>query len=359
MKHFSMLIKPASSNCNLKCRYCFYNDIANKRDIKNYGIMSFDTTKALIDNVLESFNEKTNISFAFQGGEPMYAGLNYFQQFVDHVNKVKKRYHHISYSLQTNGTLLNDEWISFLRKNSFLVGISLDGFESNNDHYRGKGTFRKIIDAIDKLKMANIDFNILTVLTSDLASKPDQLYDFYKKRSLNNIQLIPCLPPLNETSDDQLTPQSFYFFYRRFFDRWFDDLLKGHYISVMFFDDLVRIFKGLLPYQCGAFGFCSNQFVIEADGSVYPCDFYVLDKYRIGNITTDSIYSLANNEKVEEFINESRRSCKLCDDCEFKNICNRQCKRLNISYFDDDYCGLQLFLKDKHQKLLEASIILR
>ncbi len=112
------------------------------------------------------------------------------------------------------------------------------------------------------------------------------------------------------------------------------------------------MFKGHYPYQCGMLGFCSPQIVVEADGSVYPCDFYVLDHYKLGNITTDSLQKIIKNDIANNFINEPKRRSRLCESCQFKQICNGNCKRLNITYFDDDYCGYQDFLNAAYPKIM-------
>ena len=158
MKYFSMLIKPASSLCNLRCRYCFYCDVAENREIPSYGVMNEETMKILIDKTLDFFREEVTITFAFQGGEPTVAGLDYFRRFIRRVNLKKKSYHLIQYALQTNATLLNDEWIRFLKQNRFLVGVSLDGYAAQHNAMRpdakGQGTFARILENIEKLRQA-------------------------------------------------------------------------------------------------------------------------------------------------------------------------------------------------------------
>ena len=115
MKYFSCLIKPASSTCNMSCRYCFYADESKRRCVSNYGIMDMQTAKILINNVFQTFCEDTDITFAFQGGEPTCAGLSFFNQFTKYVSEQKKKNHHIHYALQTNGTLIDDNWIQLLK----------------------------------------------------------------------------------------------------------------------------------------------------------------------------------------------------------------------------------------------------
>ena len=364
MKYFSMLIKPASSLCNLRCRYCFYCDVAENRKIPSYGVMSEETMNILIDKTLGFFREEVTITFAFQGGEPTVAGLDYFRRFIRRVNLKKKSYHQIQYALQTNATLLNDEWIRFLKQNRFLVGVSLDGYALQHDAMRpdakGQGTFARILENIEKLRQAKINFNILTVLTRQLAEHQKELFDFYLRQHLDYIQLIPCLPPLEDQNDPySLTPQTFFRFYDEFFQLWLEELKQDHYISVTLFDNLIPLFDGVPPQQCGFLGFCSMQFVVESDGSVYPCDFYVLDEYKLGNLRDCSLADLSKSKILSGFLQGPRRSTKLCETCRYAQICHGQCKRLNICYFDEEFCGYQAFIQKHEAILTQLAMILR
>lgn len=364
MKYFSMLIKPASSLCNMKCSYCFYADVSDHREVKTHGIMSCQTMKDLIDNTLSTFYEEVMITYAFQGGEPTLAGLSFFEQFTSYVNLMKKEYHHIRYALQTNGLLLDENWISFLKKNEFLVGISLDGVEVHHNGLRkdasGNPTYERIIRNIRRLKEAGIEFNILTVLTSELSNKAKQLYSFYKKNNLEYVQLIPCLPSL-ELKEDRfcLKPHDFYRFYDEFYSLWYKDWQKGEFMSVTLFDNLIPMFAGIPPYQCGYLGFCSMQFVTESDGSVYPCDFYVLDEYCLGNIKTHSIKELAVSSILKDFLKEKRNRSDACINCRFEGICHGQCKRMSVCYYDQEYCGLKEFMTKHERTLREVASSIR
>ena len=357
MKYFSMLIKPASSICNLRCKYCFYSDVSQHREIKNYGIMGQEVMERLIAQVLSYFNEESSISFAFQGGEPTCAGIEYFRNFTKFVAEKKKDFHHIHYSLQTNGTLLDDEWISFFKKHQFLVGVSLDGEKCIHDELRpnnlGQGTHDTIMANIEKMKLAGVDFNILTVLTRQLAQKPKELFEFYQKNDFNYVQLIPCLPDF-ESKEDEYSLQStdFYHFYDIFFAEWYAAYLNNQIMSVGYFDNMIPLFANLPPQMCGYLGFCSVQFVVESDGGVYPCDFYVLDEYRIGNIQEMSLEEIVKSAVARQFVKEPKRMSKLCADCRYQKICNGNCKRMNICYFDDEFCALQAFMKKHEEKIL-------
>lgn len=359
VKCISFLIKPASSLCNMRCRYCFYADVAEHRQVKSHGVMRADTMRALVDRAL-ALAPDANITFAFQGGEPTVAGLDFFRSFTDYVDAHRDR-QRIHYGLQTNAYLIDDEWAAFFAKHRFLIGVSLDGYREMHDWLRpdarGAGTYGRVMSAIGSLRNTGVDFNVLTVLTAPLAKHPQRLYRFYRKQNLDFVQLIPCLPGLDEGDGDEfsLTPRLFASFYQAFFKLWADDLRCGRYMSVTLFDNVTPMFAGYAPQQCGMLGACAPQFVIESSGDVYPCDFYVLDRYRMGNISHDSLEDLAVSDALRSFLAEERRPCAACNDCPFERMCHRNCKRLNVAYYDEDYCGYRAFLEFATPEMIQIA----
>lgn len=353
MRRSSYLIKPASSLCNMNCKYCFYSDVSKQRENYSKGIMKKEIIDILIMKALEDADD---ITFAFQGGEPTVAGLDYFKYFVKQVN-ISKKNKNIHYAIQTNGYCIDDEWVSFFKENQFLVGISLDGYKDIHDKVRLKGkdgTFDMILENIKKIKKANIDYNILTVITSKMVPYAKDIYEYYKKQGFQYIQFIPYLPELDQSTDNYyLKPKDFYNFYHQIFPLWYKDLKEGHYISISLFEDLLMIFQGRYPRTCGMLGKCDIQLIIEGDGTVYPCDFYALDEYCLGNIKNNSVNELRQSSQGKLFLEQKKRYSQLCHLCKFKNICHGQCKRMNIVYFDEDYCGYQEFLKETYQIFYE------
>lgn len=337
--HRSYLIKPVSSSCNMQCKYCFYNDEASHRDISNYGTMSVETMRVFIVQTLGLSDE---ITYAFQGGEPTLAGLCWFQKFVYEV-ETQRTGQEIHYSIQTNGIQLNQDWIDFFKQHDFLVGVSLDGFKANHNYFRGH--YEEVMGFIELLKNNQVNYNILTVLTESLSQYPKELYDFYKQIDVKHVQLIACLPELYGSTAFSLNPQSFYNFYRTFFQCWYEDLKQGHYISVSFFDQLLTLFSGKVPNLCGMLGKCSVQYVIEANGNVYPCDFYCLDQYYMGNIHDITLKEM----HAVNFINEEKKMFKDCPICKFRKLCGGNCKRMNVTMFDDEQCYYQMFLEETYQ----------
>ncbi|MGT2776322.1 radical SAM/SPASM domain-containing protein [Streptococcus hyovaginalis] len=355
MKRLSVLIKPASSLCNLKCRYCFYADVCSLREVASYGRMTKDTAKHLVDNIFKDLEDGDDMTFAFQGGEPTMAGLSYFKYFIALVSEAQK-YKRVTvhYSLQTNGTLITDKWCQFLKEHDFLVGLSIDGTQKHHDLNRvdrkGRGTFKRVMKTKYLFDAYGIDYNILCVLINSLAKDARGVYRFLKENHISHVQFIPCLGDLetNQQTPYQLTPSRFQSFYKTLFGYWFKDLKKGQYISIKLFDDILQLLINRKVTACGILGQCQIQFVIEADGGVYPCDFYVLDDYKLGNICEEGLKSLLLSKRSKNFLCRRREINTFCQNCPFKTICRGGCYRMRDVMFIDEkaqLCGYQSFLK--------------
>ena len=199
MKTLSFLVKPVSAGCQLNCTYCFYKDIAENRSSANYGRMRNEVAVALLEKVFQAADADADITFAFQGGEPLLAGLPFYEQFADAVKQLRQPKQNVRYAIQTNGCLLNAAWCSFFHKHNVLVGVSLDGWRKQHDLYRKRkdaGTYADVMRAIQLLRRHHVDFNILSVLSRQLAREPKKLFAFYKEHGFSHVQLIPCLDPL-------------------------------------------------------------------------------------------------------------------------------------------------------------------
>lgn len=340
MPPLSIMIKPSSSLCNLRCKYCFYCDVASQREDFSFGVMTNETSERLIKSAL-SFANGESVAFAFQGGEPLISGLSYFKNFVQTVNRYNKKNSRIFYSIQTNGTFVDDEWASFFRENEFLVGLSLDGdFEGNKFRVdqNGQNAYYKIIRAANKLKKHGVEFNILTVLTGFCADNCERIYKFFRDNGYKYLQFIPCLRPFGDKSESELymTTEQYAQFLIRIFNLYVKDFVRGNYVSVRQFDNLVRLYLGDKPEQCGMCGHCTHQFVAEGNGNIYPCDFYCTDEWLLGNISETDLAFMANSEKAKHFILESITVANECKKCRFYPLCRAGgCKRQRN---DRDYC---------------------
>lgn len=355
MKQISILIKPASSNCNLRCKYCFYANVSSLREVESHGLMSKDTVNKMIDNVYVDLNDGDKLTIAFQGGEPTLAGLAYYEYVVACVEKQSKDVN-VSYSIQTNGMLIDESWCIFLKNNNFLVGISADGPEIYHDRfrldYKNQGTFKNVIKAMKLFDKYEIDYNVLCVLTDDLSNHPREVYEFIMSNKIKYIQFIPCLGSIDsqETNEYELTPQKFAYFYLKIFDLWMNTPLNNKF-SVKLFDDLYNLLSRHQITACGILGRCQIQYVIESDGSVYPCDFYAIDDYKLGNIKNSSLKQLFNSRQAKEFLKASTYNhlSDVCNSCEYKRICFGGCRRLaKAKYVDEQikFCGYKVILKE-------------
>ncbi len=334
-----IMLKPASGLCNLRCKYCFYADETQKREVASYGRMSLDTLRNVLKKTLEESEKQVTI--AFQGGEPTLAGLAFFQQAVELVHQLNHHHCTVSYALQTNGILLDDEWCRFFAQNQFLIGVSLDGSKEFHDRNRvdaeGKGTYSRVMRAIQLLKKHQVDFNILTVLTGEICRNYRKIYGFYDRNGLEFQQYILCLDPIGEKRGGHvwsLTPQRFEEYLKTAFDCWYQDAMRGQKKYHRYFDNLLFLLNGQQPEACGMGGVCGMQYVVEADGSVYPCDFYMLDNWRLGNLNTDDFEQLDRERSRLGFIAQSAVPDPQCRVCRWRFLCRGGCRR-DRDYFEE------------------------
>ncbi len=348
MPNINVLIKPASGACNLRCKYCFYADEAANREVANYGLMSIDTLEMVVSRAFEAADRA--ITFGFQGGEPTLCGLDFFRKAVGLQKKYARKGVTVSNAIQTNGLLIDDEWAAFLAENHFLTGLSVDGFGDLHDLHRvdaqGRGSFSRVMKAAETLARHKADFNVLTVVTAAAAKKIGRIYSFYRRNNLLWQQYIPCLDPLGEARGHTpyaLTPSLYASFLKNLFDLWYEDVRAGRFIYIRYFENLLGMLIGRAPESCGLSGQCALQFVVEADGSVYPCDFYVLDGHRMGNVHTHSFEEMAFSKPAQDFLNAPcvHESCKTC---RYLRICRGGCRRdreqdegIGLNYFCPAY----------------------
>ena len=366
MPPMSVLIKPASSLCQMRCQYCFYASIANNRVQASYGIMPIDTLEELIQKALAHADGAC--SFAFQGGEPTMAGLDFFEAAVRFQRTYNVHGVSISNAIQTNGYAIDDKWAQFFHDQHFLVGLSMDGPKDLHDRYRidanGKGTFQRAMAAARLFKKYKVEFNILHVITSQSARHPEQIYNFYKKQNLPFLQFISCLDPVGEARGGNpysLTPRGWQDFYMALFDCWYRDFAAGQYVSVRYFDNLVHMLLGRSPEICALQGQCCCQWVIESDGGIYPCDFYVLDAWKMGNIHGDDFPGLMSSSVLRDFIQQSQHLSRDCASCRWFSLCRGGCRREREDFAAgtlerNHYCEASLkFLEYSYPRLLNVA----
>ena len=364
MPPISVLIKPSSGNCNLRCKYCFYYDTMSKRQNPSFGFMTHSTLEAVMKEVL-AFAEG-ECSIAYQGGEPTLIGLDFYKMSMElqdkyNVNKVK-----IHNSIQTNGYSMNKAWAEFFVKYHFLVGLSLDGISKVHDYYRindrGEGSFHQVMETINLFRKHGVEFNILSVVTGKSALDIKRNYEFYKRHGLKFLQFIACLDPMGEEPgrrEYSLTPEVYGEFLIQLFQLWFQDLQKGEQPYIRQFENYISILLGLPPESCDMRGTCGKQYIVEANGSVYPCDFYAMEQYCIGNLCENSIPEIDEARKKSGFLEQSQSHHVRCRVCKYYFICRSGCRRnrLDTEPYEQYFCkSYQMFFEACLPKMSEIAL---
>ena len=343
MPPVNLLIKPASGLCNMECDYCFYCDETQKRKQASYGLMSKETLENVIRKAF-SYAEQS-VGIAFQGGEPTLCGIDFFEEAVRLVKQYNVNNLKIEFALQTNGYAITEEWCEFFKKNHFLVGLSVDGTEATHDKYRhnknGEGTYQKVLQAARLMKKNGVEFNILTVVNKETAENIDSIYKEYKRNGWEYLQFIACLDPIGEIRGQReysLTPKAYGEFLVRLFHLWYKDWKRGKQPYIRQFENYIGILLKYEPESCEQRGVCGIQNVVEADGGVYPCDFYVLDDFKLGNLNQDTMGKIQERRSEIGFIERSQNHSEDCRQCRWFSLCRGGCYRCRDGMEDNYFC---------------------
>lgn len=315
----NLMIKPVSGHCNLDCRYCFY-----KAGHTQGHAMTAQDARTLLGKVLPYI--AAGYPLVFQGGEPLLAGHDYFEAVFSLLDAHGLQ---VPVFIQTNGTLLDARFTRLFAEHHALVGVSLDGTRETHGAYRPD--FDRVMDGIRCLREAGCEFNVLTVVTDALAARVDDVWAFYREQDFGYQQYIPCMAPPGAAPDRHLSSECYGAFLCRLFDLWKADYDRGRYVYVRFFENILLLLSGYPAEDCGAGGICSPQFLIESDGSVYPCDFYVAPEYRLGNLHTDTPEALERRLLRTDFISSSVALPESCAACRYVHLCRGGCKRYRDS----------------------------
>lgn len=339
MRELQLLIKPVSSACDLDCTYCFYKDEAANRAVGDHGKMSEETMRAVVDKALAA---SQTCVFGFQGGEPTLAGLPFFEEFTAYVEERKKPDQEAVYTIQTNGNRLDEKWFEFLKEKNFLVGLSMDGVRKTHDENRkdraGEGTFSRVFTCAERMRELGIPFHVLCVLNAQTAPRIGAIYRFFMRKGFDHQQYIPCLDPLGTVRGEasfSLTPAMYGEALGTLFDLWCQDRMAGRPVYIRQFENYVAMLRGGQPEACSMYGRCSMQNVVESDGTVYPCDFYALDEWQMGNLKDpdtdfEKLRKIAAEEtgsKRHPFFEEADRRDDRCGTCRWYPLCRGGCRR--------------------------------
>lgn len=337
----SILIKPASANCNMDCKYCFYKCLSSHREEYSKGFMKEETLETLVREAIAYADG--SLTFAFQGGEPTLAGLDFFQKAVELQQKYNNKKLQIENTIQTNGLLIDEKWARFLGEHRFLVGLSLDGPKKMHDRYRndaaGQDTFARIMHSVQLLEQYHVDYNVVTVVTNDTAKQASFLYKFWKRNHYPFVQFIPCMDEIKRQDGTQersiyaVEPEQYGKFLCELFDLWYADFVAGEAMDIRMFSNLAQMAAGYPAEECGMNGCCNCYFVVEGDGSVYPCDFYCMDAWKLGNVN-DGFVQMKTSEKAKAFVEASRPVCAACQECPYFSLCRGGCRRWREPFVD-------------------------
>lgn len=371
----NIMIKPVSGLCNMRCKYCFYADVVSHREGGNSGVMSTDMLETVVKRGIQAAETEIRYggmgicTFAFQGGEPTLAGLDFFRKLIEFQKKHNKNHIPIENAIQTNGLVLSEseEMVKFFAKNRFLVGLSLDGTRNIHDRNRldasGEGTFDRVIRAAELLKKHRCEFNILCVINKYNALHGKEIYEEFVGRDMRFLQFIPALDEFGREGKTEftLTAQDYGQFLCDTFELYYRDFKNKEPVSIRTFDNYIMMLLGRGAECCGMNGQCSCGNIIEADGSVYPCDFYVLDEYRLGSIEENSLDEMCNSRTARNFIRSSVYVDEQCQKCGFRSLCRGGCRRDREPFGGrkprlNRLCdGYKRFFSENYSKLLELA----
>lgn len=360
MYQFSLLIKPAGPDCNLTCAHCFYS-----AKLRLFAGSIHRMPHEIIDTLIHDYMtiRLSNSSFCWSGGEPTLMGLDFFEKVVELQKKYGLPGQSVSNALQTNGTLLDDQWCKFLSRYNFLVGISLDGPKEYHDHYRndaaGQGSFQSVMRAVKLCRKHKTEFNILTLLTDRNVNQPEIIYEFLLNQNITYMQFIPCIEKQNgQITAFSITPEQYGSFLCRIFDLWIKH--DPRKVSIRCFDSLMMYLLHGHQSVCTFSKKCNDYVVVEHNGDVFPCDFFVEDEWRLGNIAKTPIAQIVASDRKRSFADLKFNISNRCFVCRHFALCRGGCLKeriiLNNNFRDKSFfCqSYQMFFDYAVPKLMQV-----
>ncbi len=329
MKPFSLLVKPVSADCNLGCEYCFYLEKAGLYPESKVHRMPEDVLEKMISSFMAT--DQRQYSFGWQGGEPTLAGTSFFRKAVEFQKRYGRPGAVVANGLQTNGTLLDDEMAELFAEFKFLAGVSLDGPPELHDVYRrnraGQGSHKDVLAGIEILRRHQVEFNILVLVSKANVSRPKEVFDHLRGLGASYHQYIPCVefdgagrPMPYSISGDEWGA-----FLCGIFDRWRDTGIRK--TSVRLFDSILVLLVDRQRNVCNLGTDCRQYFLVEHNGDVYPCDFFVRKDLRLGNVMENSWGEMETSETYARFGRHKKETDAQCPACEFLEFCMGDCPK--------------------------------
>jgi len=325
MRKVELLIKPVSYECNLNCKYCFYKKALCLYSGKNHR-MSEDVLERLISESM-AYSGGDPCVFSWQGGEPLLAGVDFFKKVIELQKKYGRSGQVVSNSVQTNATLLSSEWVELFRGYNFFVGVSLDGPPEVHNYYRwypsGKRSFKRVMEGIHLLKKGDVEFNILSTIGRETARNPQKIYNFFLSQGLYYLQFIPAVDREDgKVAEFSITPAQYGDFLCGLFDAWWND--GDPLASVRLFGNILEILLQRFSSSCVFKTQCGEYIVVENNGDIYPCDFFVRKEWKLGNIFEVTIGELFRKAK-SRFGKLKKTVPPHCESCRWNFICHNGC----------------------------------
>lgn len=354
-----LMAKPVGSRCNLRCDYCYYLEKEKLYSASGHGGMMMDdrVLEAFIRQYIESQTTPA-VLFTWHGGEPLLRDRSYYEKII----ALERRYARgirVDNAIQTNGTLLDDDWCRFFRDNGWLVGLSVDGPEDLHDRYRrtagGGPSFAAVMRAIETLDRNAVDWNALAVVNVYNARHPDRFYDFFRSVDCHYLQFTPVVERLVRHADGRhlasaadtsasladfsVTPGLWGDFLCRVFDRWVRADVGTYFVQL--FDATLANWVGVPPGVCSLGSYCGHAGVVEHNGDIYSCDHFVFPEYRLGNILDRPLLDMMYSGRQRDFGAAKRGALpRQCRECRYTDICNGECPRNRFVLSADGQPGL-------------------
>lgn len=360
------MLKPAGSLCNLRCKYCYYLEKNNLYQEQKSHVISDQMLEKFIKEYIES-QTTPDVLFCWHGGETLMRPISFYRRALE----LQRRYaggRRIDNSIQTNATLLTDEWSQFFRENNFLVGVSIDGPQEFHDEYRrtatGKPTFHKVMQGIRLLNKHGVEWNALAVVNDFNAEYPLDFYHFFKEIGCHYIQFTPIVerkvirndglslaPGMEEGGeliDFSVTPEQWGNFLCTIFDEWVRNDVGNYYIQI--FDATLANWVGVQPGLCTLAKECGHAGVMEFNGDVYSCDHFVYPEHLLGNIQNKTITEMMYGEKQKEFA-RLKHDClpQQCRECQWQFACHGECPKNRFVRDKYGNPGLNYLCRGYHQ----------
>ena len=370
---FHVMAKPIGPLCNLDCTYCYYLSKADLLEHRGGYQIAESVLDEFIRQRIDMADNSEEVVFSWQGGEPTLLGVDFFRKIVDLQKRCRRQGQRINNDIQTNGTLLDDQWCCFLAENDFLVGLSVDGPQPLHDHYRkgknGESTFEKVFEAANLLRKNNVEFNTLTVVNNLNSRRPLEVYNFLRDElGSRYLQFIPAVEPVgfaitapqhwdavdmvsvdsplarpsvtgSVVTDWSVDPDDYGEFLCAIFDQWLNNDVGEVFVPL--FEAAIGMSMGRPSSACYFAEICGKCMALEHDGSLYSCDHYVYPEYRLGNIQDLSLMDMLYSEKQINFgLAKIDNLPTYCRKCEFISVCNGECPKNRFLLTPDGEPGL-------------------